>query len=149
MMFDSEVLRVIKNIQSKYSELILCGSASLIMREVLPNRDMSDIDFVVNETNLTFTDLIPDDGYCHLNQEDGYKSYSYTHEQGFFIRHKINILIFHDDITLNTEITSGVKHQALRDIINWKEKYNRSKDIEDINNITTKAIEETLLSRSN
>ena len=64
--------------------------------------------------------------------------------------YKINVLVFEDTIKLNSENLNflnifNIKQQKLEDIINWKEKYNRPKDIMDLEKITLRVIEEAML----
>ena len=154
MNYGPDVLTKIKYIQVRNPGFLLCGSAALIMCGVLPNRDMSDIDFVAHKADFEKTKLsLGYDEYSSLNHGPKYDSYSCYHGSI-----KINVLIFSDDIQLNTESFSiskpnmfrpfaplTVRHQALQDIINWKEKYNRPKDIRDLDKITSKALEAAIL----
>jgi len=145
MLFNNGVLVAITELQQKNPHLILCGSAALIMLGILENRHMSDIDFAVNDEAFIRIPTLPQfpDPYSELNSADGYKSHS-----GYYQRFKINTLVFEDHIPLYSEEFNGIKHQRLEDIINWKEKYNRPKDIKDLEKITIKAIEEALYKES-
>lgn len=143
MLLSDDVLDIIRKLQKENGNLLLCGSAALILHELLPNRHMSDIDFAINEKFLINTKMnIYPDSYNELNKlRDNYASYSCREH---II--KVNLLVFNDDIKLNTEESNNkIKCQALTDIINWKEKYNRPKDIKDLEKILTKVIENTIL----
>ena len=139
---------IISDLQNKNPELFLCGSAALILAGYLDERVISDIDFVLRAKDLKAIigvsglrkDRYPND------VQDGYSSWhcSYKHCT-------INLLAFDDDNTsFDTEtIThSGktIEVQKVDDILRWKKKYNRSKDIKDLNNIANKLIEDLLVS---
>lgn len=146
MEITTQTISVITKIQGDNPNFLLCGSCPLILNGLLENREISDIDFAANFSDMRDCDLpLVKDKYSDLNKEDGYMSFSC-----FVYNHKINVLIFDDCIELNSETIKflnifNIKQQKLEDIINWKEKYNRPKDIRDLDNITLKAIEQSIL----
>lgn len=148
-MLDLGVLSVVETIQKANPEFLLCGSAALILLDMMPNRSMSDIDFVTNKKFLKKSSLcLRSDKYNNMNDGDKYESYSCSLiNSGTY---KINVLAFDDDVQLYYDSLkilhlTEIKHQRLQDIINWKEKYNRPKDIQDLEKILTKVIETTVL----
>lgn len=148
---EDEVLELIFNIQKKNPHILLCGSSVLMLKELLDKRSMSDIDFVCNREYLE--DLnepwIKDEYFKAKNHKHNYESLSCSYEYNG-LSYKINMLV-HDDSTklyaeeLEIPNMGKIKHQRLEDIIKWKEKYNRPKDIQDLDKILTKAIETTVL----
>lgn len=146
--FPSHVLEIIRVVQKKHPNFLLCGSAALILAGVLPYREMHDLDFAVNRShfnNWGFSKTNPYEGQT----EDGYESYiSRYAAQG--IGMDVNVLVFDNSITLNSEdiiISQGnrpIKSQCLNDIMFWKEKYNRPKDIKDLDAIASKALEDAI-----
>ena len=149
----NKVLDSVVNLQKINPQLLLCGSAALMIAEALPQRIPGDLDFVINKRDLPFIKDITglrEDKYP-TNEGDNYKSYHGTWRPYMFARSfSVNLLVFDDEVVLNSETIVCRKEcvtvQKVDDILRWKEKYNRPKDIEDLNKITTKAIEETLLS---
>jgi len=150
MEITTQIISLIADLQQDNPNFLLCGSCALILNGLLENRDVSDIDFVTNHISIQDCKLsLVKDTYSDLNKEDGYMSFS-CHSISNGYDYKINVLVFEDTIELNSENLSflnifNIKQQKLEDIINWKEKYNRPKDIMDLENITLRAIEKAML----
>jgi hypothetical protein len=133
----------IENFQKEHPEMLLCGSVALILNEALPYRKVHDIDFVINRQHFDSHRLGHRANPYTNEVHDGY----YSHEievQDILI----NMLVFDDDIKLNEKtiispFNTKIKCQDINDILLWKRKYNRPKDIEDLNNIN-KAIEDAI-----
>ena len=144
--FPKHVLKAIRVMQKSNGKLLLCGSAALILGDLLPCRHMHDVDFAVNEKNFNpslYTEVTPYEG----QDEEGYTSFM-TRVWIDSKRVEINILVF-DDEKFNSENIklldgSTIKSQSSKDILSWKQKYNRPKDIKDLNDIATKALEEAV-----
>ena len=149
----AKLLKTILDIQATNPQLALCGSAALIYAGLLPKRDIGDLDFVLNKRHVDALQGIYNlraDVYPK-QKDDRYKSYHGNWSfSGLFSGYKINLLVFNDDILLTSEavIFEGehIRVQTLDNVLKWKEKYNRPKDIKDLNDITTKAVQDILLS---
>lgn len=140
---------VVAEIQRLNSQLILCGSVALIFADMLDRSCVGDIDFVVNKKDCPrLRDIysLRKDKYVD-NVDDNYESYHGVYDLGNEM-FDINLLVFDDDIKLEidtiTYLNKTVNIQKIDTILNWKKKYNRSKDIEDLNKIANKCLEEIL-----
>ena len=147
MIIKEAIIPHIKALQDQNPGLLLCGSVALILSGLLENRAVSDIDFTINykDINATFFKTLKRYPYSMDNSNDNY--ISYKHGDAIL---PINILAFEDGVVLNSEnieVSPGlyIKCQSMSDIIYWKEKYNRFKDKEDLDKITMKIIETTIL----
>jgi len=143
----------ILKIQRAFPEAILGGSAALIMQGVLPERDIGDIDFIINKKHINVDRLANiADEYKSVEELKKYASY-YTHIDHILV----NFLVYDDDVDLEYS-TVEIKHRLFfkrqlklskpKTIIAWKRKYNRDKDQDDlkiIDKIAQKAIEDELL----
>jgi hypothetical protein len=145
-------IEIILDIQETNKRLLLCGSAALIFAGLLPEREIRDIDFVCNKRDIDDLYGLNNLRLDHYpnNINDKYYSYhAYWHFMGMTSRHSINLLAFDDSIALTPEsiMYQGEKLllQKVDDILYWKEKYNRPKDIKDLNDIVTKAVEDIIL----
>ena len=123
-----------------------CNRKLLLESLEKENLKISDIDFVINENdldNLVGISQLYEDKYP--NQEcDQYESHHgiYNFGNETFI---INLLVFDDDVTLETNtinyLDKTFKIQKIDTILKWKKKYNRSKDIKDLNKIADRYLE--------
>lgn len=138
-------LETIRSFQKHNPKVLLCGSAALILSGLLPHREMHDIDFILNRKYFKESKLWMKTTPYSEQEEDGYTSYLMRS-----MSVEINLLIFEDNIILKSEEVIPYKGsksiicQNLNDIISWKEKYNRPKDIRDLDAITSKAFEEAV-----
>lgn len=123
-------------IRKKNPHYVLCGSVALIMSGKLPVRDVHDIDFVTNErfisekelNRLTYGEYGP-------TENDGYTCYEVLN-YGVHGVWGYNLFVFPDDVDLKIkEINITVNIQHPDEILKWKKKYNREKDIEDIEQV--------------
>lgn len=146
MIISDEELQLIKEMQSRYTNFVLSGSVALIASGALDNRPVSDIDIVLHKRCLPkftmFSNLKIDKNYP--DSGDGYISYHATYKEM-----EINLLVYNNDREIRNTWTDvpnigKIKHQKLEDIINWKKKYNRPKDLKDLENITNKALEKAV-----
>lgn len=144
-----DALIAILDIQSKYTDFIVGGSAALIFAGLLEERDLGDVDIVTNirhYNKLGWLSGFSRDPYPQQEKDD-YESYHGTYKANS-TRYSINILIHSDNtlLTFETIVYKGhtIKIQKLDDILCWKKKYNRSKDIRDLENIANKLIEDIL-----
>lgn len=129
-------------LQKDNPHIMLCGSLALIIGNLLPEREISDIDVVLNERHLSKISVkinLDLDPYSDLNADDNYASYHGTYKDQTF-----NFIVFDDDVDLTTEYINyngvNIKCQKLDDIMKWKEKYNRPKDQEDLDKIIDKLL---------
>ena len=141
-------ISIIEEIQKNNPDFLLCGSIALILKGLLPNRDVSDIDFVTNhrfaiESNLKLNSTR---AYGGFYGGDRHTSLMCSYSP---LNIKVNILAFPDDVEFQTENLNilnitNIKCQNFQDIVNWKEKYNRSKDQIDLDKLHIKLIEDAL-----
>lgn len=146
-----EGLDKIVSLQKENPQMILCGSVALIVASVLDERPVADIDFTAHRNyfdKLKLGGLSPDDPYKDA-EEDGYTSYHKNVYIGLK-RLPLNVLIHEEDdayITIQTVEYKGriFTIQKVDDILCWKKKYNRSKDLRDLENIANKSLEKHFL----
>lgn len=145
-----KLLDVVLEIQKEDPELLLCGSLALMFAKKLDSRPANDIDFVVNQRYIEKLISILDldrDRYPEIKADDDYDSYhgSYFYDGDIYL---INVLAFKDNITLNKQYINydfeRLKIQDIDTILHYKAKYNRTKDVEDLNNIANNEIESIL-----
>lgn len=147
MRLTKDVLKIMFHLQQKYPKFILSGSAALIMCDALDDRPISDIDIVLKKSDLPYSTIFSGlkiDNTNYPTGGDGYNSYHASYK-GL----DMNLLVYDNDRLINHKdhYVPGVgiiKHQELQDIIYWKQKYKRPKDLKDIENITTKAMEKAI-----
>lgn len=133
-------------LQKRFPSLILCGSVSLILLDILPNRSVSDIDFVTTDVTVLGKLHLRQDSYDDEETNGGYTSFSGVH-----MANKINVLLF----SLGTEIktqtitmpTNSIRSQLVSDILYWKEKYNRPKDLSDLDSISLNMLEKAVFDK--
>jgi len=133
-------------LQKRFPSLILCGSVSLILLDILPNRSVSDIDFVTTDVTVLGKLHLRQDSYDDEETNGGYTSFS-----GVYMANKINVLLF----SLGTEIktqtitmpTDSIRSQLVSDILYWKEKYNRPKDLSDLDSISLNMLEKAVFDK--
>jgi hypothetical protein len=141
----------IVSLQKENTQMILCGSVALIVAQVLDERPVADIDFTVHRDyfeKMKLGHLSKDDPYKDA-EEDGYTSYHKSIYFGFK-RLPLNVLVHEDPdayITIQTVEYKGRMFtiQKVDDILCWKKKYNRTKDINDLENVTAKLVEKLFL----
>lgn len=135
-------INLIKSMQKEHPELILCGSLALMHGDLLDIRSVSDIDFVTHKEQIPNINLRLSKDYRYQEAEyDGYESYS-SYRHNFEVGHyKINVLAHKNDYKIETQIINGITVQNLDNIMKWKTKYNRPKDLKDIDNISNNIIE--------
>ncbi len=139
----SVFIYAVESLQKNNPTLLLCGSVALILSDLLPYRKVHDIDFVINRRHFDNSDLwVRTSPYPEMS-DDGYESYEMK-QNGIFV----NLLVFDDDVKLNEKVimspfNTEIRCQDLNDILSWKRKYNRPKDIEDLKNIDN-AFEEAI-----
>ena len=149
---------VIKSLQHDYESLILCGSYPLMIDEKMPKRWTQDVDFVLNAKDFEklrqddrLTVMNEDHYVQEINKKDKYKSYHsfFRPYAGGATNANVNFLVFDDEVELEYTYICGenahlFKSQPIDTILQWKQKYNRKKDKEDLNNIANKEIEAIL-----
>jgi UTP-glucose-1-phosphate uridylyltransferase len=119
---------------------------------VLPERDVGDIDFATTNRDIVSKLKLTKDVYADEVANGGYLSYSVTKlsltGSGLF---KLNVLIFKPDTNINTEKIningSDILCQRISDILYWKEKYNRTKDLIDIDAISLNMLEKAVFDK--
>lgn len=129
----TEALYYTLKIRKKHPQFKLCGSVALILSGKLPVRDVYDIDFVVNESEINLETVKKSTIYEPLiNEKDGYECYSIRDDSTYCY----NLFVFKKDIPVKSrEINIKIPIQLEDDILKWKAKYNRPKDKEDLRNI--------------
>ena len=141
-----KTISTIVRLQTRFPSLILCGSVSLILLDILPNRKVSDIDFVT--TNVTTINKLNlrQDSYDDEETNGGYTSFS-----GYYEGSKVNILLFSPGTEIQTEIIKrpihSIRSQLVSDILYWKEKYNRPKDLSDLDSISLNMLEKAVFDK--
>lgn len=141
-----KTIDTITYLQKRFPSLILCGSVSLILLDILPNRSVSDIDFVTTDVSIIGKLYLRQDSYDDEETNGGYTSYS-----GVYMANKINVLLFSLGTEIKTEIitrsTDSIRSQLVSDILYWKEKYNRPKDLSDIDSISLNMLEKAVFNK--
>lgn len=141
-----ESIDTITYLQRRFPSLILCGSVSLILLDVLPNRNVSDIDFVTTDISVIGKLHLRQDSYDDEETNGGYTSFS-----GVYMDNKINVLLFSLGIEIKTQTitmpTDSIRSQLVSDILYWKEKYNRPKDISDLDSISLNMLEKAVFDK--
>lgn len=146
MNLTNDILVKIKELQDMYPAFMLSGSAALIACGIMDSRPMSDIDISMYSIDLPYWTFLtglridrdyPDSGH-------GYLSY-----HGSYLGINLNLLVFEDNIQLrskhyNVPGVGSIRHQEIDDILMWKRKYARVKDLKDLENIANKAMERVL-----
>jgi hypothetical protein len=108
-MYITEAMRIARKIQKKYPKKIICGGLALHLYKVIERVKFSDVDFVAYEKNV-----VP--GECiSLTCTKPYP----------------HCLFLSSDLRVG-ETIEGLKLQALDQIIHWKMRYGRKKDLEDL-----------------
>lgn len=151
-MVDKKIIDIVIKLQKDNPNLYLCGSVALITAGLLENRKVSDIDFVLKYKDLdsivNLIDMRIDTSY-KPDRHDGYDSYHGYYGTNVAGSIAINLLIFKNNAPLKVEFIkysdNTIKVQKLDDILCWKKKYNRSKDIQDLEKIANKLIEAELV----
>jgi hypothetical protein len=100
-------------IQNKYSKRLVCGSLALMLYEAIPKRRIGDLDFVSYEKN------VKDNKYVSLKCSNPYKH-----------------CLFLSSSVKEGETIHGLKLQNLDQIIYWKKKFGRERDLKDLENYT-------------
>lgn len=135
-------------LQKENPNFLLAGSLALILSDTLPNRSVHDIDIVVNIKDFKNTDYFRNSSVYNYsditsNEYDSYSYWDYRCEINL-----LNFLVFPDNIKLNKGLLkiedNKIIIQDIDDILKWKQKYNREKDLKDLDNITAKALEDAL-----
>jgi len=139
---------MIKQLQANHKDIFLCGSAALILKGVLPNRPIHDIDFVSSNTDIIKELGLWPDIYSDVETYSEYVSYS-----GFtkYSTVKVNVLLFKKNKEFNLDIVQSnygnIICQDVNDIIAWKQKYNRNKDLVDLDNIAANMLEKAIFTK--
>jgi hypothetical protein len=147
-----EVCSTICGLQSQYRDLVLCGASALILKSILPDRPIGDVDFVTNKFNTILDLNLSYDHYSDSKNNGEYSSYS-----GYYGGVKINVLHFKEDANINLDqiiiytvdnkLAYKIICQDVDDIIYWKERYGRPKDIKDLDNIASNLLEKEIFTK--
>lgn len=140
---DVNTIDKIRAFQKQHPEALLCGSAALILSDMMPYREIHDVDFVINKRHFDqLSYMMAKTNPYDNEEEDGYISYS-----NMIGSIEFNLLVFDNNIKLKEKTITlpqgDIKCQEINDILYWKRKYNRLKDKEDLENIN-KAFEEAI-----
>ena len=142
--------QAIASLQSQYPDLILCGASALILKGILPTRPVGDIDFVSNRFDTILDLNLHYDHYSDSKNKDEYSSYS-----GYYGILKINVLHFKDGVSINLDqifVKKGNRDfkivcQDAEDILCWKQRYGRPKDLVDLDNIASNMLEKEIFTK--
>jgi hypothetical protein len=146
-----QVCSTIAALQTQYRDLVLCGASALILKEILPDRPVGDVDFVTNKFHTILDLNLTYDHYSDSKNNGDYSSYS-----GYYGGIYVNILHFKDDLHINLDqiVVKGHNNreyeiicQNVDDIIYWKERYGRPKDIKDLDNIAANLLEKEIFTK--
>lgn len=100
-------------IQTRFPRRLLCGSLALILYAAIPKRRIGDLDFVSYEVN------VKDNEYVSLKCSN-------PHKHCLFLSSSVK----------EGETIHGLKLQNLDQIIYWKKKFGRERDLKDLENYT-------------
>ena len=98
-------------IQNKFPRRLVCGSLALMLYEAIPKRRIGDLDFVSYEKN------VKDNEYVSLKCSN-------PHKHCLFLSSSVK----------EGETIHGLKLQNLDQIIYWKKKFGRERDLKDLEN---------------
>lgn len=133
----SRALEICRHIQSVYPNFIICGSVGLIIRKLIPERSVHDLDFVsevsgVRHLPLAFDGPDPNDWGYRIIKNDGYVCYAIVlntiPEIDVSSTYYFNVFEFDDPSLLKYSIVDGLKVQDGEQILAYKRSYNRVKD---------------------
>jgi hypothetical protein len=102
-------IELVKKVQANFPKRLLCGSLALLLYGVMPPRKINDLDFVILEKNVKEGEVI------------SLKCASPTE----------HCLFLSSDVKYGKEI-NGIHLQDLDQIVYWKKKYHRPKDMKDL-----------------
>lgn len=146
-----EYLNKIRQLQAENNNLILCGSAALILADIMPDREIGDLDFATTDGSTILKLSLNRDVYADEVLNGGYCSYSRQSLRQGFGTYKINVLLFNPETIINTETIKlpggDIVCQRISDILYWKEKYNRKKDLIDLDAISLNMLEKAVFDK--
>lgn len=99
------------NIQNKFNKRLLCGSLALILYEAIPKRRIGDLDFISYEQNVKENEFVS-------------LKCSTPHKHCLFLSSTVK----------EGETIHGLKLQDLDQMIYWKRKFGRERDLKDLKN---------------
>lgn len=103
------MIRRARRIQQENPRKLLCGSLALILYEAIPDRSVGDLDFVMMEKRI-----VPNETIC-LKLESPSKH-----------------CLFLSSSPRKGKTIEGLHLQDLEQIIHWKRRYGRKKDLRDL-----------------
>jgi hypothetical protein len=110
-------------------DLMLSGSLALILAGAIPKRDVSDIDFTIQNTKLY--NLKTERNSSRLDYN--YNNYRCLTVINDLIDNDVYYNVFvHNKWSLRAQYIDGIKVQHIDDIIKYKKQFNRDKDKEDL-----------------
>ena len=113
-----------QDIQGMYPDRLLCGSVALMLAGIINKRQSHDLDFVSTEPPSDKT-LASGMDYA-VDATHSYVHYfcKFPHEHCLFVLQEVS----------SGGVFQGVEIQDPDDIVFWKRKFGRPKDIEDLKN---------------
>lgn len=127
-----EALRIAKGVMAAHPGFILCGSAALVLCGRL-KREVNDIDFVCKKELFDPTGLQTYGDYGP-QKDEGYECWKISTDPktGFYY----NVFV-HEAYEIDYFRVDGILVQASEQILDWKRKYGRNKDREDLGIISS------------
>lgn len=117
---------LVKDILVKRPDYILCGSTALMLAGKLPERKIGDLDFICPSHKFDPTGLaLYGDYEPHVN--DGYTCYKVSGDGEFYY----NVFVHDPATVIQVQIEKDILMQSVDQILKWKEKYSRHKDLND------------------
>ncbi len=124
-----QALAIAKQIQKRNPDYILCGSVALILAKIIPEREVSDVDFLSNKDEFKAESLQMTN--YPIGDNDGYKTYKITQPNTYYY---YNVFV-HDKPQTLTQVIDGITIQHVDEILKYKKQYGRVKDLDDLGKI--------------
>ena len=126
-----EMLSIAKYIMINNEEYYLCGSLALILSGKIKERNVNDIDFIVNKDRFVRKKLKLDDSYGE-SIFNGYTCYKTSGDSdGFYY----NVFVHDDSSRIKAKRINGIRCQDPNQILEYKKEWGRRKDVDDIKSL--------------
>lgn len=127
-----KALEITERVLQVRPHYVLCGSAALILQGAILPRSINDLDFICLKENFNSEGLSEYGGYAP-SEFDGYTTYKVSFDAKVKTGIEYYNVFVHDDLTsIKTKKVEGVLVQEAEDIIYWKKKWRREKDLKDL-----------------
>ncbi len=124
-----QALAIARQIICRNPDYILCGSVALILAKVIPERDVSDVDFLSNKDEFKAESLQMTN--YSIGENDAYKTYKIMQPN----THYYHNVFVHDKPQTLTQVIDGITIQHVDEILKYKKQYGRTKDLDDLGKI--------------